>query len=145
MNRLIALMMAGVVLGAVAGATDAAQGQGRGRGQEQARGTDDRRVAAKGVSGPTTQVHIVFSPRGIRLIRTHYGTRYKNLPPGLQKKLARGGPLPPGWQKKIEPFPASLERELIVLGSGHKYGVYDGHAVIYDPLTHAILDIISLL
>jgi len=23
------------------------------------------------------------------------------LPPGLQKKLARGGQLPPGWQKKV--------------------------------------------
>jgi hypothetical protein len=25
----------------------------------------------------------------------------KALPPGLQKKLARGGDLPPGWQKKV--------------------------------------------
>ena len=25
----------------------------------------------------------------------------KSLPPGLQKKLARGGELPPGWQKKV--------------------------------------------
>ena len=25
----------------------------------------------------------------------------KHLPPGLQKKLARGGQLPPGWQKKV--------------------------------------------
>jgi hypothetical protein len=25
----------------------------------------------------------------------------KRLPPGLQKKLDRGGELPPGWQKKI--------------------------------------------
>jgi hypothetical protein len=27
--------------------------------------------------------------------------QYKNLPPGLQKKVARGKALPPGWQKKI--------------------------------------------
>ncbi|OUR71638.1 hypothetical protein A9Q78_09460 [Methylophaga sp. 41_12_T18] len=25
----------------------------------------------------------------------------KALPPGLQKKVARGGQLPPGWQKKV--------------------------------------------
>lgn len=36
----------------------------------------------------------------------HYGVRpeggkYKTLPPGLQKKLARGGDLPPGWQDKV--------------------------------------------
>jgi len=27
--------------------------------------------------------------------------KQKPLPPGLQKKLARGGQLPPGWQKKV--------------------------------------------
>ena len=27
--------------------------------------------------------------------------KQKKLPPGLQKKLARGGKLPPGWQKKV--------------------------------------------
>ena len=26
----------------------------------------------------------------------------KQLPPGLQKKLARGGSLPPGWQNKLQ-------------------------------------------
>lgn len=137
MNRLMALMCAGIVLGAAAGAVDAAQG----RGKAQSAGKSDRAVTAPAPGG---SVSIVFSPRDITLIRTHYEQRYRNLPPGLQKKLARGGSLPPGWQKKMEPFPASLERELIVLGSGHKYGVYDGHAVIYHPLTHAILDIISL-
>lgn len=28
--------------------------------------------------------------------------KQKSLPPGLQKKLDRGGELPPGWQKKLE-------------------------------------------
>ena len=27
--------------------------------------------------------------------------KMKSLPPGLHKKLARGGELPPGWQKKV--------------------------------------------
>lgn len=27
--------------------------------------------------------------------------KHKSLPPGLQKKAARGKPLPPGWQKKL--------------------------------------------
>lgn len=26
----------------------------------------------------------------------------KPLPPGLQKKVAKGGALPPGWQKKVQ-------------------------------------------
>jgi hypothetical protein len=29
--------------------------------------------------------------------------RAANLPPGLQKKVARGKALPPGWQKKLNP------------------------------------------
>ncbi|MBE9399298.1 hypothetical protein IOQ59_18715 [Pontibacterium sp. N1Y112] len=32
----------------------------------------------------------------------HKGGKVKDLPPGLQKKLDRGGELPPGWQRKLE-------------------------------------------
>lgn len=35
----------------------------------------------------------------------------KKLPPGLQKKLQRGGELPPGWQKKLAKG-SILERDL---------------------------------
>jgi hypothetical protein len=139
MRKLVALMCAGVVLGAAAGGVDAAQGRGKRRSAE----PSDQAVTTS-AAGKSMQVSIVFSPHDVTLIRRYYETRSRNLPPGLQKKIARGGSLPPGWQKKMEPFPASLERELIVLGSGHRYGVYDGHAVIYHPLTHAIMDIISL-
>ena len=40
--------------------------------------------------------------------------KMKSLPPGLQKKLARGGELPPGWQKKVargEVLDAGLYRQ----------------------------------
>jgi len=42
-----------------------------------------------------------------------------NLPPGLQKKVARGEPLPPGWQKKLkvgEPLSREVysHREVVV-------------------------------
>jgi hypothetical protein len=90
-----------------------------------------------GVSG---SIHVAFSTHDVRIIREYYAPRYRNLPPGLQKKLARTGQLPPGWQKKLEPFPVALERELVVLQSGHRRGVIDGHAVIFDDRTHVILD-----
>lgn len=35
----------------------------------------------------------------------------KQLPPGLQKKVDRGGELPPGWQKKLE-IGSTLETDL---------------------------------
>ncbi|MBT8448118.1 MAG: hypothetical protein KJO69_00405 [Gammaproteobacteria bacterium] len=31
----------------------------------------------------------------------HNGNKKKSLPPGLQKKVDRGGQLPPGWQTKV--------------------------------------------
>lgn len=139
--RILAGLVAASLL--AAGPVYADQGRGRGQGQAQDKGRGDDRGASSTAPNRPASV-VVFSPREITLVRTHFGNKYKNLPPGLQKKLARGGSLPPGWQKKIEGFPSSLERQLPVLGSGHKYGVYDGHAVIYDPLTHAILDIVSL-
>lgn len=41
----------------------------------------------------------------------HQDGKQRPLPPGLQKKVARGGELPPGWQKKLtrgEVLPASV-------------------------------------
>lgn len=55
---------------------------------------------------------VVIETREREMIQRHYrqfppspcqaasGKKQKKLPPGLQKKLARGGSLPPGWQKK---------------------------------------------
>jgi hypothetical protein len=50
------------------------------------------------------------------VLKQHYGSsdhpaKQKPLPPGLQKKVARGGQLPPGWQKKVargEVMPADV-------------------------------------
>ena len=94
-----------------------------------------------GVSG---SVHIQFSTAEVRVIREHYSTRYRSLPPGLKKKYQRTGQLPPGWQKKMQPFPARLERELVVLPAGYGRGVIDGHAVIYNPRTQVIVDVAVL-
>ena len=77
-------------------------------------------------------VHVVWSTHDIDIVRRHYAPHYRNLPPGLQKKYARTGQLPPGWQKKMQPLPASLERDCAPLPSGYRRGVIDAHAVIYD-------------
>jgi hypothetical protein len=89
-------------------------------------------------------IAVLFVPHDVELIRTHYRVQTRELPPALEKKLVRGGTLPPGWEKKLERFPATLERDLVVLPPGHARGVIDGNAVIYSPATHAILDIVSL-
>lgn len=89
-------------------------------------------------------VHVAFLPREVRIIREYYAPRYRNLPPGLQKKYRRTGQLPPGWQKKMEPFPVAVERQLTVLPAGYERGVIDGHAIIYSPRTQVIFDIAVL-
>jgi hypothetical protein len=43
---------------------------------------------------------------------------HKGLPPGLAKKVARGGQLPPGWEKKVsvgETMPAEVYKECFPL------------------------------
>ena len=61
-----------------------------------------------------------------------YKVKKKSLPPGLAKKLARGGTLPPGWQKKVargevmgyevyknaNPLPEELLRRLSTIHRG---------------------------
>ncbi len=89
-------------------------------------------------------LRVVFSAREVEMIREHYAPRYANLPPGLQKKLARTGQLPPGWQKKMESFPVALTRRLPSLPDGYARGVIDGRAVIYVPGTSLIIDVTVL-
>ena len=105
-----------------------------------ARGHGDRKAADVERTSVRGDIHIVFSSQDVRLIREYYAPRYRKLPPGLQKKLARTGQLPPGWQKKMQPFPVALEQKLVVLPTGYQRGVIDGHAVIYRPGTSVIID-----
>lgn len=54
--------------------------------------------------------------------------KQKPLPPGLQKKLQRGGQLPPGWQKKVERgevIDAELYSQSQPLPSSVQANVYD--------------------
>lgn len=58
-----------------------------------------------------SRLEATFSPAERNMIRAELQQqerikkhkKYKDLPPGLQKKVARGKALPPGWQKKIAP------------------------------------------
>jgi len=117
--------------------TDAEQSSraaGRGRG-----GAVDDRGDRDRVS-VDARVRVAFSTGEVEVIRQHYAPRFSSLPPGLQKKLARTGALPPGWQQRMEPFPATLERQLPALPVGYARGVFEGIAVIYIPGTSVIVD-----
>jgi hypothetical protein len=125
------IMFAVVVVVLVTAPTLHAGDQGKSGKHKDAKGktavTSDHEKTSTAVS-----VSVSWGTHDLDLVRRHYAPRYRSLPPGLQKKYARTGQLPPGWQKKMEPFPASLERECAVLPSGYHRGVFDGHAVIYN-------------
>ena len=135
MRSLICLVITGLFLGM----SPVHAGQGRGNGNFKI-----ARTATKPVSDVEIVVRSVgWSPREIEVIRTHYSQPSTSLPPGLQKKVARGGQLPSGWQKKMQPFPASVDRALAPLPTGYQRGVVDGHAVIYNGTT--VIDIFAII
>lgn len=140
MKKLIIATVTALLLGTVAVAADGARNDNK----AQKRSKHQRAATVRDVERTSVDVHVSFSTRDVRVIRQYYAPRYRKLPPGLQKKLARTGTLPPGWQKKMEPFPVELERSLVVLPAGYRRGVLDGHAVIYRPQSQVIIDVAVL-
>ena len=97
-------MVAGLLLGVAA--VGAAPLQGKGKKQSGQEKSKDKSADT------SVAVNVVFASTDVTVLRDYYVPAYRNLPPGLQKKVARGGQLPPGWQKKFEPFPVEVERRL---------------------------------
>ena len=127
-----------VIIGLFAGIAPVYAGQGRGNANFKVANS-----APKYETDVVVRASIVWAPREIEVIRAHYAPQYRSLPPGLQKKVARGGSLPPGWQKKMQPFPANVDRALLPLPSGYSRGVFEGHAVIYNR--GMVVDIFAIL
>ncbi len=84
-----------------------------------------------------------FQPQEIRVISDYYAPRYRNLPPGLQKKVMRTGHLPPGWERRMEPLPVVVERELVPVPMGYRRGFIDGFAVVYNPRSQIVIDVVA--
>ena len=110
------------------------KGKGKGKGNQ-------------GKAGGSTAavVNVTFGANDVQMIQRYYGTHPVSLPPGLQKKVARGKPLPPGWQKKLQPFPSDLAARLGPPCGYCGRGVVDGYGVIYDKKTAVILDVVQLV
>ena len=82
---------------------------------------------------------------------------YRSLPPGLAKKLRRGGDLPAGWQKKVsvgqpipheylmyaKPVPRELEYQLTAGPVGSKILQLADRVVRIEAGTNMVLDAIK--
>jgi hypothetical protein len=44
----------------------------------------------------------------------------------------------------MEPLPVVVERQLVVLPPDYRRGVIDGYAVVYNPRTQVIVDIVAV-
>jgi hypothetical protein len=86
------------------------------------------------------------------------GKKHKGLPPGLAKKVARGGDLPPGWQKKCvrgeilpehvfkhsHPLPHEVLVKLPSPPAGTILVAIDGKIVRLAKATREILDVFDV-
>ena len=70
------------------------------------------------------------------------GYDFESLPPGIQKKLARGGTLPPGQAKKLRQLPDSCATRLPRLPRGVERIIF-GNRVVLVEAGSRILDIIA--
>jgi Ni/Co efflux regulator RcnB len=115
---------------------------------------------------PGVEMRATFSPAERNLIRSHLFNqkrviskkKHKDLPPGLQKKIARGKALPPGWQKKVAPgqsldyqayrlgesLPEDLLRRLPPPPVGSEILQVDDTIVLLNTATRTIIDIFEL-
>ena len=121
------------------------------------------------VRAPEPVVEVIFSSREREVIHGYLvtctqedhkgrGKKAKSLPPGLAKKVARGGDLPPGWQKKVvrgehmpehvykrcEPLPQDVVVQLPPPPAGTIIVTVDGRAVRLARATLEILDVLDV-
>jgi hypothetical protein len=138
MKPAIYAIVCGLLASGPAWAGHSHEGEGHGKKHAKHAGRDDDRDDDhhRGVC--------YFEQRDVRVITEYYAPRYRNLPPGLAKKYYRTGHLPPGWEKKMEPVPVVVERQLVVLPTEYRRGIIDGQAVVYNPRTQVIVDIVAL-
>jgi len=115
----------------------------------------------------STGGHYAFSPAERNLIRAQLLSRGAasqqqaergSLPPGLQKKVARGRALPPGWQKKVTPgrsldyhvyrqgesLPESLLRRLPPAPVGTEILQIEDKIVLLNSANRNIFDVFDL-
>ena len=92
--------------------------------------------------------HRGFLPHHRTVIVEYYGrrdfVRPADLPPGLAKQLRRNGRLPPGLEKKLVVFPPDLDTRLPVVAPGYQRGFIGHFALVWNPQTRVIVDIVAM-
>jgi hypothetical protein len=127
------------------------------KGAKQDRDDDDRARHSQ-----SELMDRLFSNDEKHILREHYGSassgKQKPLPPGLKKKVERGGELPPGWQKKMargevlpedvyrygQRLPGDVRRRLPRQPEGTDIIYIDGKVARVIEATRTIVDVFDL-
>lgn len=130
---------------AAAGPVLADQGKGKGKGSAD-HGKSGGTTVQDIVEGVTTGVlGAVLSDDERRIIHRWFGehpdsAKVKELPPGIRKKLARGGAMPPGIAMQV--LPDGLHRQL-PRRYGEHYEIIGADVVLVDTATRVIVDVLK--
>jgi hypothetical protein len=97
-----------ILIGLTTSSLHSAEGKGKGKKPDKSPATQAEPKPAEKKKEPLAGVTITATEREIiqTYVKTYAepakpGKPPKKLPPGLEKKVARGGSLPPGWEKKL--------------------------------------------
>ena len=141
MLRILAAVLA-LSLAAAPALADQGKGKGKGNSGKPSGGTMEDVVegVTAGVLGA------VLSDDERRIIQRYFGEhpdavgKVKELPPGIRKKLARGGTLPPGIAMQV--LPDGLHRRLPPRDGQH-YEIIGTDVVLVRTATKVIVDVLK--
>lgn len=141
------LRIVAVVLAASLAATTPALAQGKGKDKGNAHhGQGGGSITERVIEGVATGVlGAILTDEERRIIHRWFGehpdaVRTKALPPGIRKKLARGGAMPPGIAMQV--MPDELYRQL-PRRYGHHYEIVGTDVVLVDTATRIIIDVLK--
>ncbi len=143
MVRILAAVL--VLLLAAAGPA-LAQGKSNGKGKGNSGKPNDGMATEDVVEGVTAGVlGAVLGDDEKRIIRNYFGEhpkaagKVKELPPGIRKKIARGGTMPPGIAKQV--LPDGLHRQL-PQRDGYGYEIVGTDVVLVENATRVVVDVL---
>ena len=115
-----------------------------GLSQAQQPGHDQRHEQRRGDDHGPDQ-HYEFRDTDRDQLRRHYDGDLKRVDRNRRPDFHAGQPVPNSYRGKIKPLPQNVRRGLPPPPRGYQMGYYGGYAVVYDPVSFTILQVMDIL
>lgn len=89
--------------------------------------------------------HYEFRDADRDQLRKHYAGDFKRVDRDHRPDFRPGQPMPQDFRGRIKPVPADVRRGLPPPPRGYQMGYYGGYAVVYDPVSFAVLQVLDIL